>query len=292
MTLKEVVERTTHFFKEKKFDSPRLESELLISYGLQVPRIQIYLKFDQPLKEEELDYLRTLVRRRSSGEPLAYITGEKAFFKQTFFVDKNVLIPRPETEQIVEEVLKWSQKKEGPLHILDLGTGSGCLGLSLLKEIKDAHLCAVDISESAIGVAKKNASRLEVQDRVDFIVEDALNSQKVIEQAKSVFERGFDIIISNPPYISSSDPEVEQGVREFEPALALFSENEGLHHAKSWLKQYSPFCKKQALVMFEMGYTQGVQLKASFEELNIFDSVEIHKDIFEKDRFIKGVIHG
>jgi release factor glutamine methyltransferase len=134
MKLKEVLDKTTAFFKDKKLDTPRLDAELLLSHGLKLDRIQLYMKFDQPLSDEELATCRELVRRRSQGEPVAYIQGSKEFYGFSFEVNSHVLIPRPETEHIIDEALKWATDKDRELKILDLGTGSGCVGLTLLKK--------------------------------------------------------------------------------------------------------------------------------------------------------------
>jgi release factor glutamine methyltransferase len=175
MLVKEVLEKTTQFFRDKKIESPRLDAELLLASSLNLKnRVDLYLKFETPLKDDELSRCREAVRRRSQGEPVAYIVGSKGFFGFDFYVDKNVLIPRPETEHLVEEGLKYLETQNAAdLTIVDMGCGSGCIGLSLLKtiEIKRSQgkafqklesvtLVAVDKSIEALEVAKKNAESL------------------------------------------------------------------------------------------------------------------------------------
>lgn len=293
MNIKEILDRTTGFFREKKLDSPRLDAELLLSHGLGLSRIELYLKFEQPLKEEELQKLRTLVKRRSQGEPIAYILGEKGFFGETFAVNQNVLIPRPETELMVEEALAWQNKTQiKNLKILDLGSGSGCIGLSLLKNISDAQLISVDISSQALEVAKANAERLEVSDRTTWLCEDAFHFTNVKKLIEEKFSGLVDLIVANPPYIDKNDIEVEDNVKKYEPPAALFSEENGLKHLKTWSRDYSQLLSSSGLMLMEMGYLQAEELKKHFIDLGKFSSVEIQKDLAGKDRIIRGECHG
>lgn len=285
MKLKEVLDKTTAFFKEKKFDSPRLDAELLLAHGLGIERIQIYLKFDQPLKEEELQKCRDLVRRRMAGEPVAYIVGYKDFYGLRFKVDNRVLIPRPETEHVVEEVLKWAKDKSREYKILDLGSGSGCIGQTLLHHLKLAHLTSVDISEEALQVAKQNAESLQLFERIEFVHADA-------EKAAAHFSEKRDIIVANPPYIDRQDIHVEENVKKFEPDLALFSSEKGLYSLKTWSSLFAHQLADKAMMAMEMGYDQGPAMKAHFESLGVFQEVRVIKDLSGHDRVIYGVKNG
>ncbi len=289
MNLKEILERTTIFFKEKKIDSPRLDAEILLSHGLGMKRIDLYLKYDQPIKESELEKLRELVKRRSLGEPVAYILGEKDFYGETFLVSPSVLIPRPETELLVEKVLDWQKAAavQKP-KILDLGCGSGCIGLMLLKKIPTAKLFAVDISADAIEIAKKNAVQLNVQDRVVWFHSDASQSENVISELDRLFNSKIDILVANPPYIDPMDKEIDIHVKQYEPAAALFSEDKGLKYLKEWSAKYVQCLNQKSIVMMEMGYTQAQDLKNHFVDLKKFDFINIDKDLSGKDRFIRG----
>ncbi|MEK6773029.1 MAG: peptide chain release factor N(5)-glutamine methyltransferase [Bdellovibrionota bacterium] len=293
MNIKEILDRTTGFFREKKMDSPRLDAELLLSHGLGLNRIDLYLKFEQPLKEEELQKLRTLVKRRAQGEPVAYILGEKDFFGETFIVNQAVLIPRPETEGLVETALNWQKKnKKTNLRILDLGCGSGCIGLSLLKKIPDAQLLAVDVSEEALQIAKKNADNLEVSDRVSWLCADAFDFSNVKTKIDNIFTEPIDLLVANPPYIDKKDLEVEVNVKMYEPNGALFSDENGTKHLKSWSTNYATLLAAESLMLMEMGYLQGAELKKHFIEIGKFDTVEVDKDLAGKDRIIRGECHG
>lgn len=293
MKLKEVLDKTTAFFKDKKIDTPRLDAELLLSFGLKMDRIQLYLKFDQPLSDEELATCRELVRRRSQGEPVAYIMGTKEFFGLPFEVNPHVLIPRPETEHIIEEAQAWAPDKDRALKILDLGTGSGCVGLTLLKKFQNARLVSVDISDEALKVAQRNAESLGVQDRVRFVHADAGNTNVVLQNYQDFMgQSNIDILVSNPPYIAHEDPMVDKDVRKFEPHTALFADDEGLALLKVWSAQYSPKLSRPGLLLMEMGMSQGPKMSEHLVKLGMFNEVRVIKDLSGHDRVLRGVING
>lgn len=286
MKLKEVLDRTVQFFKEKKIETPRLDTEILLTEALGYKnRVDLYLKYEQPLKEEELARSRDFVRRRAQGEPVAYIVGKKDFYGFTFQVDSSVLIPRPETELLVEAALDWVQKKKiSACQILDLGTGSGCIGLSLLKKIPESTLTAVDISGEALEIAKKNAGTLGVSSRVEFIQSDSLE----LDFPK----QSFDLIVANPPYIAENDPHVQLEVKVFEPNEALFAPDNGLSSLCEWSKKAVPWLKSISFMGFEMGSTQGPVMKEHFTSLKTFDNVKVIKDLAGLDRHVIGEKNG
>ncbi len=287
MTVKEVLDRTIQFFKDKKMDQARLEAEWLIAGGLGINRVQLYMKYEQPLREPEVAKLREYVRRRSQGEPLAYITGTKGFYKLDFKVTPDVLIPRPETETLVETAIDWARKNcagKEEIKILDLGSGSGCVGLTMAVELPQARVHLVDISEKALAVAKENAQSLGVIERCLFTRGDAFEVCVQIEGK-------FDLILSNPPYIDPQDPEVEEDVKKYEPSAALFTEG-GNQLLKSWSQAYGSKLLKPGLMLMEMGYKQGAEMLKHFESLKIFDDVKILKDLSGHDRIIQGSRNG
>lgn len=293
MKLKEILDKTTAFFKDKKIDTPRLDAELLLAHGLKLERIQLYLRFDQPMKDEELTVLRELVRRRAAGEPVAYILGYRDFFGHRFEVNSHVLIPRPETEHIVEDVLAWAQDKEQAWGFVDLGCGSGCIGLSLLKEYPQAQLVAVDLSAGAIETAQRNAESLGVADRVRFLNCDAGNVDTIMSAYRDFTGKAeIDVLVSNPPYIAPNDPQVEENVKKFEPNSALYAEEDGLALLKAWSAAFAPYLKKPGLVLMEMGMSQGAAMKQFFESLKIFNEISVIKDLSGHDRVIRGETHG
>lgn len=324
MILQEVLDKTIRFFKEKNLDSPRLDAELLISKAMGIRRIDLYLKFDQPMGEPELTRCRDFVRRRSIGEPVAYILGEKDFFGHSFQVDSRVLIPRPETELLVEAAivelsnghiakkkavtLEWTSiastqpaietaSNEGeasaapandsakfsrlnePLRVLDLGCGSGCLGLSVLANLPNGRLTAVDVSQEALEVTKANAARMGLADRCEFIKADA--------SAFDFGSRRFDVVVANPPYIAKNDPRLQPEVARFEPNLALYAEDEGFALIKNWSSHAIRAMTENAWIGFEFGAGQEQKASAHFKSLGLQD-VRIINDLAGLPRHVVG----
>lgn len=222
-TVMEVVRLSTGYLQGHGSGSPRLDAELLAATALGVRRLDLYLQFDRPLDEAQLSAVRELVRRRGDGEPVAYITGEREFYGRPFSVSAAVLIPRPETETLVDLALKRiravSHHGRAP-RIADLGTGSGCVALTLAAEIPAATVVATDLSEAALAVAAANARRHDLAGRVELIAGS---------WADPLRGREFDVVVSNPPYIPSAELAALAGdVRDHEPALALDGGEDGL----------------------------------------------------------------
>ena len=210
MTVLEVLQSTTAYFKKRAIESPRLNAEHLIAHSLGKKRIELYLDFERPLSEPELGPLRELVRRRGQGEPLQHLLGTVEFGEQTFLSDKRALIPRPETEQLVEYLCDLALPRTG--RFLDVGTGSGVIVLSLAVRFPEAELHAVDLSADALTLARENAARLGLTGRVQFSESDLLLHVTHV----------YDLIVANLPYVAESEraklaPEVRH-----DPAAALF----------------------------------------------------------------------
>ncbi len=282
MQVTEVLNRTIGFFKKKGFESARLESELLISSALGWQRIDLYSKFEYPLSVEQMNACRELVKRRTDGEPIAYILGEKGFYQDDFKVGPGVLIPRPETETIVDEVEKLRNELEGEALIFDFGCGSGCLGLSLLRVLPGARLAGFDISETCVSYSKENAEALGLESSSQFFQNDvaSLNLSDMALEAP-------DLIVANPPYIAKDDPEVAEDVKSFEPSEALFSEDDGLAHIKGWALKASELLKPGGFYFFEIGHRQGQVCKDLLEQDLGFSHIEVIKDLSGKDRVIR-----
>ncbi len=297
MILKEVLDKSITFFKQRKFETPRLDAELLMAYGLGLERIQLYLKYDLPLKEHEITKLRELVVRRSKGEPIAYILGKKDFYKSTFLVNSHVLIPRPETETLVEtavkilvktckdlELIKQTPENENAVSVLELGAGSGCISISLAKEFESVHFCAVEKSDGAFNTLVENLKNIPCEN-LKIIHQDAENQKEVIAACKEMKEQ-FDLILSNPPYIDREDKDIDVNVKKYEPELALFADQKGLYFIESWIAKYIPYLKPNGYFLFEIGHTQGSELKKKMLGLNSFSEVDILKDLGGKDRIL------
>ena len=215
----DVLRLSTTYLGDHGSTTARLDSELLCAQALGIRRLDLYLQFDRPLDERELGAIRELVRRRGKGEPVAYITGTREFYGRPFTVTSDVLIPRPDTETIVERALLALRERDGrrPARAADLGTGSGCIAITLAAEAPTTDVIATDISAAAIEVARANAERLEV--RATFVEcswADALDDD-------------FDLVVSNPPYVTTAElPGVDRDVRDFEPHRALLGGVDGL----------------------------------------------------------------
>ncbi|MBW1799319.1 MAG: peptide chain release factor N(5)-glutamine methyltransferase [Deltaproteobacteria bacterium] len=229
-TIRDLLDVTTDYFKEKGIESPRLNAEILLAHLLNMSRIKLYLHYDQPLTDSEIAGYRSLIRKKIRGEPTQYITGYQEFWSLDFVVGPQVLIPRPESELLVEKTLELCRESElwaeGPAKVLDLGTGCGSLAIAIAKELKDPAIWASDISEEAVSIARKNARRHQVESRIEFLCGDLW--QPIKDQGLV-----FDIILSNPPYILSSDIEnLSPDVKDYEPLLALDGKEDGMFYIR------------------------------------------------------------
>jgi release factor glutamine methyltransferase len=221
-TVLRLLDWTTEFFKRKGSESPRLDAEVLLAHARDCARIDLYTAFaDEPGEEQRIAF-REMVRRRGEGTPVAQLVGYREFYSMRFRVNDATLIPRPETEHLVIEALDCAKQfsADRPLKIADIGTGSGAIAISVVKNCSSAEMTAVDVSEAALQIAIWNAKQLEVDDRINFVESDLLSA---VEQPDS-----FDIICSNPPYVSESEyTELSPTVRDFEPRGALVSGPDG-----------------------------------------------------------------
>ncbi len=281
-SVQEILSKTIQFFKNKNFESPRLEAELLLASALEWDRIQLYLKFDHPLSGPELDKARSWVKRRSQGEPLAYITGSKFFYRRNFLVNPSVLIPRPESEIAVEWIVNQLKKNGGKTsRILDIGTGSGCLGLSILGELPNVSGVLVDKSVEALATAKSNAEGLGFSARTEFIEGDFLS------RAGDLVAHRFDAIIANPPYLARGDSRIESHVLSFEPHSALFAEEEGFECIRTWSFEALPLLRPGGWMIFEIGLDQSDKAVQHFKEIGLTE-VGTVLDLQSIPRFVCG----
>lgn len=248
----------------------RLEAGSLLGHALNRDRTYLITHGDDRLTDEELDRFRTLIARRAAREPLQYIVGYQEFFKLTFEVTPYVLIPRPETELIVEAALELADQEQS-LSILDVGTGSGCIVISLLNELKNAHAIATDISSNALGVARRNAQRHNVNDRVTFIQADSLSR---LNQSAA-----FSLVVSNPPYIPARDiVTLQSEVREHEPLTALVSGADGLDHIRALLRETPQLLHHDGYFIFEIGFGQSDAIEQLVDR-TIWHLIEVRRDL-------------
>ena len=278
-TVLRMLEWATDYFEKKKIPDPRHSIEWLLAYVLDIKRLDLYLKFDRPLGRKELDQLRKLVKRRAAHEPLQYIVGHTDFMNCRIDVNPSVLIPRIETEQLVEHLLeRTSDRKNTPINLLDIGTGSGCIPISIKKENPGWNCCGIDISIEALKVAAQNSVSNDVE--VNFFEGDLFN----LDDHKKINEIPWDIIISNPPYIHPDEkPEINKQVLDYEPSEALFVDD-----PMSVYKSILSFSKKQNADLFlECNDKTAEEVKHEAEEL--FGSVELLKDLDKNPRFIVAI---
>ena len=247
----DLIKEAQNKFREADIETFELDAKILIAHllGLSQPE-KIIFELDKEISQEVYDRFISLVKRRLNFEPIAYIVGYKHFWKQVYKVDKNVLIPRPETEFIIDLVLKRLQnRKNEKLRILDLGTGSGCIILSLLNELKNSFGVAVDISDKALDIAKINADNLQLSQRVKFIKSNWFDALSEREK--------FDIIVSNPPYIAKDEWQIlPKNVKDFEPSIALNDGKDGLESYKIIAQSGKNFLNKGGMIVLEIGYNQ------------------------------------
>ncbi|MFH1999099.1 MAG: peptide chain release factor N(5)-glutamine methyltransferase [Planctomycetota bacterium] len=250
-TLLALLNKAEQFFKDKGIPSPRLEAELLLAHSLAYDRIRLYTDYLRPVEGEELDRFRDLTLRRSKGEPSAYLTGKKEFFSLPFFVNRHVLIPRPETEELVQLVLDHSSTENNGFRIADIGTGSGCIPITLLKLRPSLRAVAVDISLQALTVAESNAREHGVHDRIRFYNGNLLHP---LDEFIDKGER-FRFITCNPPYIDPGGPwPVDREVADFEPKEALFTPSgDPTYFYSAVLTNALPLMEPEGLLIFELG---------------------------------------
>lgn len=284
MTVLEVLQSTTAYFTKRDIESPRLNAEHLLAHVLQRKRIELYLEFERPLAETELAPLRELVRRRGLREPLQHLLGTVEFAGRSFLCDKRALVPRPETEELVERIIQSTINSESlrehgypPSAILDVGTGSGVIALTLAAQFPEAEVHAVDISDDALALARENAARLSLQGRVRFAQGNLLDGVDGI----------FDLIVANLPYVPTADrPALSQEVLH-DPEIALFGGERGDELIRELISAARDRLSPGGLLALEVGIGQADDLALLLAEKNYHDIVSI-RDYCGVTRFLFG----
>lgn len=298
MTVLEVIQKSSEFLAKKGVESPRLQAELLLAHVLKVPRMKLYLNFERALSESELATLRELVKRRGQREPLQHIVGCASCCGLELAVNRHVLVPWPETELLAEQGWQFLNQNQGsagcpqpaeqrrgedtapyqPLNVLDFGTGSGCIAIALAVKCPAAQVVAVDASADALAVAKQNAARHEVADRIRFFHGDAF--------AALPSGMSFDLIISNPPYVPTAEIETLQPeVRDYEPRLALDGGPDGLDAFRRLAIEAGAFLKAGGRIMVEFGDGQEERVREIFQGQN-WVVVEAKRDYTQRPRIL------
>lgn len=277
-TALELLKWGTSYFIEKDIESPRLTMELMLCEVLKCSRIQLYVQYEKPLTDKELSDLKLMISKRVQREPLQYIIGKTEFYGLPFFVNASVLIPRPETEILVQKTIHYVQtlSEKSNLSIIDIGTGSGCIAICLAKHLMRNRIVGIDISESALKVARQNATKNEVN--VEFIRRDIFNELKV--------KQPFDIIISNPPYISSEDmQELEPELLDYEPKIALTDSSDGFEFYRRYVKIFKDILSIGGSFFLEFGFGQSDKI---LELFTCDYECIIHNDLSGIPRIIQG----
>ena len=279
-TIRRVLEWTTGYLSEHGSESPRLEAEILLAYAKQCPRIQLYTHFDDELSDEVRGRMRALVKRRADLEPVAYLVGHREFFSLDFEVNRDVLIPRPETELLVMEALEALKAAEVSGRVLDIGTGSGCIAIAIAHRAPTAAVTAVDISESALVVARRNAERHHVADRVSFLQGDLFAPLDAGEE--------FDVIVSNPPYVSTDDQTgLEQDVVRHEPHGALFAGRDGLDVIRRIIDTAPQHLRAGGSLFLEFSPEQADSIVALLHASGQFEGINILRDTSHQQRAVR-----
>lgn len=281
-TIIKLLKWTTSYFKSNGVDSPRATAEILLAYTLGIKRIDLYLRHDQPLNRRELDLFKSLIKKRTNREPVAYIVGGKEFWSMELAVSQDVLIPRPETECLVEEALSVLAKEPlcNPKRILEMGTGSGAVILAIASQMPEHLYFASDISVNAAVIAMKNAKRLGYDNKISFFCGDWFLPLR---------ERNnlFDIIVSNPPYIRKNDIEnLQPEIKRFEPIEALDGGEDGLYHIRHIIKYAHLFLNNEGNLLLEIGHDQKDAVDKIVKETGNYKQVYCRKDYSGFDRVV------
>ena len=275
MNIQSALTEGLNILKNKSILSAKLDSEILMAKALGKKREYIILNNDKIIKEQNLKYFKKLVQERATRKPIAYLLNKKSFWNSEFYVNKNTLIPRPDTEIILEQVLKFTKNKNY-LNILDIGVGSGCILLSVLKERKNFYGTGIDISRNSLDICKMNAKKLLLDRRVKFFKSDV-----------DKFAIGkYDLIVSNPPYIKTSDLKyLESDVIKFEPKLALDGGLDGLSVIRKVIKKSSELLKKNGKFILEIGFDQKNKVIKLLNNKGFYINSTV-KDLANNDRCI------
>lgn len=311
-TVQNFIHSATDQLKKKGVLQARQESEWILGHVLGVAREALYLKFEKTLSQQEEETALSLLSERLKGKPLPYILGSAFFYKYHFFVNPHVLIPRVETEEVLRKALEW-MLAHPPYNrcvhrILDMGAGSGCIGLSLLREIKSSHLLAMDVSKEALKVVSMNAKRLGVMERLTLLHKRAENLTS--KDFPGFFQKKIDVIVANPPYIDQDSKKiqalsyekqkaiqmksgnfsrdiVQESVYKYEPHLSLFASKKGFQFFPLWSKVAFQVLDTPGFYCVEVGNDkQARRLHQELKKKSFFDKILIHEDLFKRKRVL------
>ncbi|MCK4887616.1 MAG: peptide chain release factor N(5)-glutamine methyltransferase [Planctomycetes bacterium] len=281
-TVQKLLNWITDYFTKASIADARLSAEMLMSEVLGKQRIQLYTDFEEVVPKSQLDKLHSLVKRAAACEPVAHLIGRTEFYSLEIQVNEHTLIPRPETEQLVEKAIDFLRTRKNKQRVLDLCTGSGCIAIAIAKNFPAADIIATDICESALQVAAKNIEKHQLKDQITFLQGNLFDP--VVPQLDT---SAFDLIVSNPPYVSTAEFEkLDKNVKDHEPKLALLAGEQGLDVYRKIAAQVDQFLKPDAALIMEIGYEQGPTVKNMLENLRCFNEIKIEKDFQKLDRIV------
>jgi release factor glutamine methyltransferase len=281
LTILEAINLSANYLQQKGIDSPRTNAELLLSSILKCKRLELYLSFDKPISDEEKALYREYIRRRGNYEPLQYITGEVEFYGINLKINPSVLIPRPETEILVESIIN-NYKKDDELTILDIGCGSGCIGIALAVNLPNARIICTDMNEDVLSIAKFNSEKNQCTDRIEFKKHDVLKEDLNIISKTNV-------VVSNPPYVSvNAYPTLQKEIKNYEPRFAVTDDADGLTFYRAISSKAKNAMKEKGKIFFELSDGQSGEVLEILKE-NGFKEIKIIKDYQQIDRIIYGV---
>ncbi|MCI0495785.1 peptide chain release factor N(5)-glutamine methyltransferase [candidate division KSB1 bacterium] len=279
----EILQMCTDYLTKKGIENARLNAELLVGHVLNLSRVQLYLNFEKPVTAEELDQIRNLLKRRSNHEPIQYILEATEFYSLKIKLNRHTLIPRPETEILIDTVLdhckKFATRKE-TLQILDIGTGSGNIAIALAKNLASSRITAIDIQSEAVKIAEQNAEYHQLRDMISFIQQD------IFDNTLS-FPEKFDVIVSNPPYVSREEfDNLQDEVKNFEPYIALYGGPDGLVFYHRLTNLAPTHLAQDGFIAVEFGANQSDQIKKIFANSAFFQYIEIITDLNKLPRVL------
>ena len=281
-TIQKLLNWVTEYLTNKGIEAPRLSAELLLSHVLGLKRIELYTQFDKPVAAEQLDQLRDMVKRAGQNEPVAYLTGKTEFYSLELEITRDCMIPRPETELLVQRAVESLRARDGVQFICDLCTGSGCIAVAIAKNFSGARIIATDISDAALAVAAGNVQKHQLAERITLLCGDLFEPLiRPLDVDK------FDLIVCNPPYVSSAEYDnLDKNVKDYEPRLALHAGEDGLDIYRRIVEKIDQFLKPGAGLMLEIGYAQGPAVRELLEQTSAFAEIRIEKDYHDNDRIV------
>lgn len=281
-TIQKLLTWITDYLTTNGVDAPRLSAELLLSHVLTLTRIELYTQFNKPIDKADLDTLHSLVKRAGQQEPVAYLVGRTEFYSIELEVDPHCLIPRPETELLVQKAIEFLRTREGTQHVCDLCTGSGCIAVAIAKNFPEAKVTATDLCDAALAVAARNVEKHELGDRVELLCGDLFEP---LVPGLDVTQ--WDLIVCNPPYVSAAEYEaLEKNVKDYEPELALLAGDDGLDIYRHIAAQIDRYLKSDGVLLLEIGYAQGPAVRELLEATELFAEIAVEKDDQNNDRVV------